>query len=110
MFNIIAISLIVFVVLMFNVFIVFINTIDLEQNIDWTRLSVFVFTPYLVVWDVIVYLLYRHFYNLITTPINLVVALFILILISVLSNKLYVYSVVKIYWTVLILKNTIKIN
>lgn len=110
MFNIIAISLIVFVVLMFNVYIVFINTIDPEQNTDWTRLPVFVFTPYLVVWDVIVYLLYSHFYNLITTQRNLVVALFILILISVLSNKLYVYSVVKIYWTVLILKNTIKIN
>ena len=108
MFNIIAISLIVFVVSMFNVFIVYINTIDPEQNTDWTRLPVFVFTPYLVVWDVIVYLLYRHFYNLITTPINLVVALFILILILVLSYKLYVYSVVKIYWTVLILKIRLK--
>ena len=108
MFNIIAISLIVFVVSMFNVFIVYINTIDPEENTDWTRLPVFVFTPYLVVWDVIVYWLYRHFYNLITTPINLVVALFILILILVLSYKLYVYSVVKIYWTVRIFKIRLK--
>ena len=108
MFNIIAISLIVFVVSMFNVFIVYINTIDLEQNTDWTRLPVFVFTPYLVVWDVIVDWLYRHFYTLITTPINLVVTLFILILILVLSYKLYVYSVVKIYWTVRIFKIRLK--